>query len=86
MIGGMGDDKVDNRELKRRKLWLWVDTYQLTRQERLDLAQYLLRRDIETWKDLSELQVDRLLDALEGFHLVAEIIHSRPQTNRSSTA
>lgn len=68
----------DRREAKRRKLWLWVDTYGLSRQERIDLAEYLLRCDVPTWKDLSEPQIDRLLDAFEGFHLLAEMISARP--------
>lgn len=61
----------------RRKAMHYCDTYGLTRQDRLDLASYLLRRDVTTWKGLDEGQLLRLLDALEGFQLIAQLMIDR---------
>jgi hypothetical protein len=65
----------DNR---RRKLYLICDEIGLSRSERIEFSQYLLRRDITTWKTLSDAQVGRLLDGLEGFQLVSELLSQRP--------
>lgn len=50
----------------------------LTREERIELAEYLLRRDITTWSTLDDDQVSRLLDAFDGFHLIVEMLAQRP--------
>lgn len=50
----------------------------LQRDELIDLASYLLRRDISSSKQLDEEQVGRMLDALEGFELVTALIAQRP--------
>ena len=49
----------------------------LDRDERIELSKYLLRRDIVSWKHLDEDQVLRILDALEGFQLIAELARQR---------
>jgi len=66
------------QSLRRRKLMATASEIGLTRDERIDLASYLLRRDITSWKQLDEDQVCRLLDALEGFELVVELLAQRP--------
>lgn len=61
----------------------------LTRDERIDLSCYLLRRDITTWKTLDEDQICRLLDALEGWCLIEELVRQRVgqvSPNSSATA
>ena len=63
---------------KRRKMFHLAAELGLDRDERIELTQYLLRRDIESWKDLTAAQVDRVLDALEGAHLVWALISLRP--------
>ena len=62
---------------RKRKLFALSDTFGLTRDERLELACYLLRRDITSWKDLNDHQVCRLLDALEGTELLLQLISMR---------
>ena len=73
-----------------RKLMIRVRDIGLTDDERYELASYLLRRDITTWKTLDNEQVLRLLDALEGFELVVELLAQRPPVqvspNSSATA
>ena len=61
-----------------RKLFLMADEIGLTRNERIELAQILLRRDITSWKNLTDEQVLRLADALEGFQLVTTLLALRP--------
>lgn len=64
-------------ELRRRKLAMLAREHGLSREDRLDLASYMLRRDITTWRTLSDAQVSRLLDAFEGHELLAELERQR---------
>lgn len=70
---------------QRRKLHVWADEAGLSRNERIDVAQYLLRRDITSWSQLDDGQVARLLDAFEGHHLIGEILSQRAASS-STTA
>jgi hypothetical protein len=69
---------TDTPAARRRKLMKVSREQGMTRDERLELASYILRRDITTWKTLSDDQVWRLLDALEGHELRLVQIASRP--------
>lgn len=60
-----------------RKLFLNCDRLGLTRDERIDLAEYILRRDIVSFKQLDEEQVNRMLDATEGAELVMVLLSQR---------
>jgi hypothetical protein len=62
---------------RRRKLFVLADTIGLTRDERIELSRFILWRDIISWKQLEEDQVDRLLDALEGFVAVNWMLKNR---------
>lgn len=57
---------------KRRKLFHYADVYRMERVDRHAFAEVLLRRDVNSWKDLTDEQVDRLLDAFEGHMLLAQ--------------
>jgi len=63
--------------VRRRKLFALADEIGLDRDERLELAKAMLWRDIESWKHLSDTQVDRLLDALEGYEKVCWLLRNR---------
>lgn len=63
---------------RRRKLFSVCQALELTKDERIELACYLLRRDIQSYADLSDEQVLRLLDAFEGHHLINELLAQRP--------
>jgi hypothetical protein len=69
---------VESQSPQRRKLYLLADELGLTRQERMEMARYLLRRDLPTFKALDEAQVCRMLDALEGAQLFIELMRQRP--------
>lgn len=51
--------------------------YRLDRDDRIGLAEMILRRDVESWKTLTEPELIRLLDALEGYSLIGHIIATR---------
>ena len=74
----------DTPEARRKKLMMKARELGLTRQERMEFASYLLRRDITTWSGLPDEYVLRLLDALEGFELMMELARQRAQTSASS--
>lgn len=70
------EDKTINR---RRKAYAMAKTdLGLTDEERHALASYMLRRDITSWKQLSDSQMTRLLDAMEGAILILSLYQQRP--------
>lgn len=70
---------TDGQSPRRRKLFAVARGLGLRDDERIELAQYLLRRDITSWKDLTEEQVCRLLDACEGYELVSTLLGLRTE-------
>lgn len=68
---------MDSLAIKRRKAMHYCDLYGLTRQDRLELAEMLLRKDVETWSTLDETELFRLLDALEGYGLITHLMQDR---------
>lgn len=70
----MTDVPVDTSSDRFRKAHAAADEFGLTREDRLDLAEYLLRRDVRSWKDLTEAQLGRLLDAFDGCGYINTLI------------
>lgn len=62
---------------RRRKLFVYADALGMSREERIDLAEYVLRRDITSWKQLDDAQVLRLLDCYEGHALISHLLTER---------
>lgn len=72
-------DTVDDAvEARRRKMFALAKEITLTREERLQFSEMLLRRDTTTWKDLTDDDRRRLLDALEGYMLIDVLLSLRP--------
>lgn len=71
----MADD--GSQSAARRKLMVRASEWGMTRDERIEFAEQLLRRDVESWVDLDEDQVRRLLDGFEGCELLMEIVRQR---------
>jgi hypothetical protein len=69
---------------RRRKLHVYADQIGLTTEERIEITQLMLRRDVTSWKDLDDEQVDRMLDCLEGFLLVTYQLSLRPQNGHDA--
>lgn len=67
-----------SQTLRRKKMYAVAKEIGLSRGERIELAQYLLRRDISSWSDLDEDQVCRILDAMEGWLLIETLNAMRP--------
>jgi len=68
---------MDSRTLKLRKAFHYCNLYDLNREERLNFTQMILRQDVPSWKCLTEQQVERLLDGLEGYGLIQHIMSER---------
>lgn len=60
--------------LRRRKAYTLAKQLKLDRDARIALARILLWRDVESWKELDDSQIQRLLDAMEGFALISYIL------------
>jgi len=58
----------------RKKLFQRCKELGLNRQERIDVAQLLLCRDINSFDDLDEEQIGRLLDAFHMAELLIEVM------------
>jgi hypothetical protein len=76
--------EVGTPAARRRKLFVLADEIGLSREERIEFARVLLWRDITSWGNLGEQQVDRLLDALEGYIFVTHtfMLRAAPQQRR----
>ena len=73
----MATEQDGTREARRRKLFVLADEIGLTRDERVELARVILWRDIESWAGLTDEQVGRLLDAMEGFEKIVHLLSVR---------
>jgi hypothetical protein len=60
-----------------RALMCMARQLELSNEDRTDLATVLLRREVTTWSTLTFKEAGRLLDALNGFHLVAHLTATR---------
>ena len=49
----------------------------LRREERIELAEMLLKRDVDSYKSLTEEEISRLVDALVGFELISTLLSLR---------
>lgn len=76
---------VDKVEARRRKLYCSARELQLSKDDRIDLVQYFLRRDYTSWKGLSDQEVTRLLDAFEGYELISFILGTRHEQRPLAT-
>lgn len=68
-----------------RKAFGYASRYRLSPQDRIDLAEMLLWRDVSSWNDLGQDELVRLLDSLEGFALVSHLLRDQ-EARRTSTA
>ena len=79
----MTDDDRGQGRARYRKCMMLFTRLGITRDERIEFAATLLWRDVETFSDLSDAEISRLLDALEGFafisHLLSTKVHPRAQ-------
>ena len=60
-----------------KKLWVICKQLGLSDEERHSFTEMFLRKDDPSWSNLTEHEVSRLLDALEGFALIASLYRQR---------
>ena len=70
-------NKQGSRQARAVKLFALADDLGLSRDERIEFARTILHRDIVTFRNLEDSQVDRLLDAVEGALLFQELKRQR---------
>lgn len=73
----MSDDDRGQEASRYRKCMMLFKRLNLSREERLSFASTLLWRDVETFNDLSDGEIGRILDALEGFALLSHLLSTR---------
>jgi hypothetical protein len=78
LYGVTTDEAVDAVEARRRKLMMLAKEITLTDEERWELAEYLLHRDVTTWSTLNDAERCRLLDACEGYQYIDVLLSLRP--------
>lgn len=74
----VNNDHVDKVESRRRKLYAVAREHGLSREDRLDLAEKFLWCDVESWKDLNDAQISRLLDGFEVHELLSHLKDTAP--------
>lgn len=62
---------------RRKKLFVYADTFSLTREERIDIAEMVLRRDVNSWNSLIDDEVKKLLECFESYLLVRHLLDQR---------
>lgn len=73
----MTDDERGQAQARYRKCMMLFKRLGITRAERIEFASTLLWRDVESFGDLSEAEIVRVLDALEGFALISHLLSTR---------
>jgi len=71
------DDERGQAQARYRKCMMLFKRLGISRAERLELVSTLLWRDVESFSDLSEAEIVRVLDALEGFALISHLLSTR---------
>jgi hypothetical protein len=60
-----------------RKLYALANDLELSRDERIELTQIILRRNIVSWENLPDDLADRMLDAFEGYEKISWLLTMR---------
>ena len=74
MIDEIRETGTPMTDKQRAYLFALARQFGFTDEERHDLAEVVLRRDIESWKDLTQHEAGRLIDSFEGFGKVSHIL------------
>jgi len=59
----------------RRKAYALAKQIGLDRQDRISLSNMILCYDHDSWRHISDVQLARVLDAMEGFALVTYLLN-----------
>lgn len=69
---------------QKRRLFAQSSSLGFTPQDRRDLAEMILKKDIESWKTLTFGDANRLIDAFEGFEKISWILTNQIKAPNSS--
>lgn len=86
MSAAPNPDFVPMTPRQRRYIMAQAREIGLSRGERLELAEFLLRRDLATMKYLTHDEAAKLIDALNGYRLVSHILANRAPSVTDDTA
>lgn len=64
-------DPAEGPEARRRKVYMLAKQLRMSRQDRLEFAECLLWRDVSSWSKLDDSEIQRLLDAFEGYAMIS---------------
>lgn len=62
---------------RMRKAFVLAREKGITDEERVEFAAEIINRDIESWSELDEHEVERVLDALHGVHVYGQLMAQR---------
>lgn len=62
----------------QRRLWGLTHSLGLDRDERIELSEMILKRDVVSWTTLSLDEMRKIGDYLHGYELVAALLALRP--------
>jgi len=75
----MDTHNEDSRQSStRRRAYAIAKELTFTDEERWQFAEFFLKVDVSSWRNLTEAQIERVADALEGARLVKVILQQRP--------
>lgn len=66
-----------DRAYWRRRAFASAKLAGLTTEERHELAEALLKRDVTSWEGMYEAEFRRICDALDGHHYIATLLAQR---------
>lgn len=72
----MAGEEVDTPERKRRLAHLLANEIGLSRDDRHALVEWILHRDVSSWRELKPEDYDRILDALSGYQAITHLLTS----------
>lgn len=67
----------ENARYWLRRAYAKANEVGLTREERHELAEMLLKHDVTTWKGLDDPQLAAIVTALDGYHYVSTLLAQR---------
>lgn len=76
MVVGMPDSDISARLThlnQQRRLWGLARSIGLDDDERLEFAEMVLKRDVNTWSTLTTDEMRKLADYLHGYELVSAL-------------
>lgn len=61
----------------RKQAYAMASDLGLSRADRLELAEMLLKTDVTSWRNLTEQQISRITDCLHGWVFVTALLEQR---------